>query len=57
MPSLVNLAEIRYHDRCFSDKNRYYFIDTLLDAVNNALRNDDWKEISERTFWNVEIRR
>ena len=55
MPSLVNLAEIRYQvlDRCFSDKTRYYFIDTLLKAVNSALRNDGWKEISERTLWNT----
>lgn len=55
MPSLVNLAELRYQvlDRCFSDKNRYYFIDTLLKAVNRALRNDGWKEISERTLWNT----
>ena len=55
MPSLVNLAEIRYQvlDRCFSDKTRYYFIDTLLKAVNKALRNDGWKEISERTLWNT----
>ena len=55
MPSLVNLAELRYQvlDRCFSDKTRYYFIDTLLKAVNSALRNDGWKEISERTLWNT----
>ena len=54
MPSLVNLAELRYQvlDRCFSDKTRYYFIDTLLKTVNKALRNDGWKEISERTLWN-----
>lgn len=55
MPSLVNLAELRYQvlDRCFSDKNRYYFIDDLLKAVNTALRNDGWREISERTLWNT----
>ena len=55
MPSLVNLAELRYQvlDRCFSDKNRYYFIDTLLEAVNSKLRDIGWKEISERTLWNT----
>ena len=55
MPSLVNLAELRYQvlDRCFSDKTRYYFIDTLLEAVNSKLRDIGWKEISERTLWNT----
>ncbi len=53
MPSLVNLAELRYQvlDRCFSDKNRYYFIDDLLKLVNKALRDNGENEISERTLW------
>lgn len=50
----TRLATLRYQalDRCFSDRTRLYFIEDLIAAVNQALGNNDQKNISRRTIFN-----
>lgn len=50
----TRLATLRYQalDHCFSDQTRHYFIEDLIEAVNNTLENNDQKPVSRRTVYN-----
>ena len=47
------IAALRYQalDRCFSDRTRYYFIEDLLEAVNQTLNNNGVTPVSRRTVF------
>lgn len=49
----TRLATLRYQvlDRCFSDRHRYYFINDLINAVNEALIEKCQKPVSRRTIF------
>lgn len=51
------IAALRYQalDRCFSDRTRFYFIEDLVEAVNQALENNDETPVSRRTvFYDIQ---
>lgn len=47
------IAALRYQalDRCFSDRTRFYFMEDLLEAVNQTLKNNSETPISRRTVF------
>lgn len=49
----TRLATLRYQalDRCFSDRTRLYFIEDLVDAVNQTLKSNDRTPVSRRTVF------
>ena len=44
------IAALRYQalDSCFSDRTRFYFIEDLLEAVNQTLKNNSETQVSRR---------
>lgn len=49
----TRLATLRYQalDRCFSDRTRLYFIEDLVEAVNQTLKSNDQTPVSRRTVF------
>lgn len=49
----TRLATLRYQalDRCFSDRTRLYFIEDLVQAVNQTLKSNDQTPVSRRTVF------
>lgn len=47
------IAALRYQalDRCFSDRTRFYFIEDLVEAVNQTLKNNSETPVSRRTVF------
>lgn len=47
-----SLAAIRYRilDECFGNRNRYYYIDDLVDTVNRRLEDLDCRPVTKRTI-------
>ena len=49
----TRLATLRYQalDRCFSDRTRYYFIEDLIEDVNQTLKDNGQTPTSRRTVF------
>ncbi len=50
----TRLATLRYQalDRCFSDRTHCYYIEDLIEFVNQTLENNDQTPVSRRTVYN-----
>ena len=48
-PTVLEWSRYLVLDQCLRDRNRYYYLEDLVEAVNKMLRRYDFYEVSQRT--------